>query len=120
VRPAEWLTNGSWPHGDLAPTAPPEVAVARAITIALRSAMQGQSPRSVVADANLAHTTVYDLLNGRTYGDVITIARLESSLRTSLWPATGSTALQEQPGLSGHAHKADDPCADKARREPAD
>ncbi len=88
VRPVEWLSRGSWPHGPLTSDAPPEARVARAITIELDAAMRGRSPRSVAADAKLAHTTVYDLLKGRTYGDVITIARLEAALQRSLWPPT--------------------------------
>ncbi len=48
--------------------------------------MQQCRPRSLAAEADLAHTTIYDLLAGRTYGDVITIARLEAALGLALWP----------------------------------
>ena len=86
VRPSEWLTAGHWPQGRLASDAPYEVHVARAIAIELHTALEGRSTRALAADANLAHTTVYDLLAGRTYGDVITVARLEAALGSPLWP----------------------------------
>jgi AcrR family transcriptional regulator len=62
------------------------VVVAQAISIKLKAALEGRSIRQVAAEADLAHTTVYDLLAGKTYGDVITVARLEAALETSLWP----------------------------------
>jgi len=77
---------GSWPDGDLLPEAPPEAWTAQAITVALQRAVLATSPRSLAAEADLAHTTIYDLLTGRTYGDVITIARLEAALGLALWP----------------------------------
>jgi hypothetical protein len=40
----------------------------------------------LAVNADLAHTTIYDLLAGNTYGDVITIARLEAGLDQRLWP----------------------------------
>ena len=61
--------------------------MARAIVLTLQAALEGRSPRSLAAEADLAHTTLYDLLAGKTYGDVITVARLEASLGRSLWPS---------------------------------
>lgn len=86
VRPTEWLTTGVWPQGHLALDAPPEARVARAIAIELNHVLLGRSLRALAADADLAHTTIYDLLAGKTYGDVITVARLEAALDRSLWP----------------------------------
>ena len=86
VPPAAWLHSGVWPDGPLASHAPPEAVTARAIAINLALAIEGRSVRELAADADLAHTTVYDLLAGKTYGDVITIARLESTLKRPLWP----------------------------------
>ena len=76
---------GTWPDGRLAPKAPPEARQARANAAALREALQGRSIREVADEADLAHTTVYDLLAGKTYGDVITLARLEAVLGTPIW-----------------------------------
>lgn len=86
-RPAEWLASGSWPQGPLVSDAPPEARVARAIALTLQAALEGRSPRSLASEADLAHTTLYDLLAGKTYGDVITVARLEAALGRSLWPS---------------------------------
>ncbi len=88
IRPAEWLAaGGPWPQGRLVSGAPPEAHVAKSIAVALQIALEGQSRRAVAADADLAHTTVYDLLAGKTYGDVITVARLEDALNRRLWPS---------------------------------
>ena len=80
-----WLASGTWPDGQLASKAPPEARQARANATALREALQGQSIREVADEAEFAHSTVYDLLAGKTYGDVITLARLEAALGTQLW-----------------------------------
>ncbi len=81
-----WLDSGTWPDGPLASGAPPEAVTARAIAVNLGIAIGGRSVRKLAAEADLAHTTIYDLLAGNTYGDVITVARLESVLNRSLWP----------------------------------
>lgn len=82
----EWLASGSWPDGHLSPDAPAEAHRALANALALSAALEGQNKRAVAEEADLAHSTVYDLLRGATYGDVITLARLEAVLRTPLWP----------------------------------
>ncbi len=84
--PVAWLNSGTWPHGPLSPDAPPEAITARAIAANLDVAIQRRSVRQLAADADLAHTTIYDLLAGNTYGDVITISRLEAALDQRLWP----------------------------------
>ena len=84
--PIAWLHGGTWPEGPLSSDAPPEAIVARAIAVGLSVALQERSVRHLAADADLAHTTIYDLLAGNTYGDVITIARLETALGVRLWP----------------------------------
>lgn len=84
--PVSWVRAGSWPNGGLTADAPPEAHVARTIVKRLHTALGERSVRSLAAEADLAHTTVYDLLAGRTYGDVITIARLEAALAVRLWP----------------------------------
>lgn len=84
--PASWVRAGSWPEAELARDAPPEAHVAQSIVKRLNTALVERSVRSLAEEADLAHTTVYDLLAGRTYGDVITIARLEAALNVRLWP----------------------------------
>ncbi len=86
ARPVEWLSSGEWPSGGLKPEAPPEAVAAKAISLNLEAALEGRSPRGLAAEANLAHTTIYDLLSGKSYGDVITVSRLEAALDRNLWP----------------------------------
>lgn len=87
MRPVQWLASGLWPDGELIAEAPPEAHRARANAMALRDALRERNLRQVAADADLAHTTIYDLLRGHTYGDVITLSRLEVVLGASLWPS---------------------------------
>ena len=85
--PAELIARGDWPTGQLVDGAPEEAHYAQGIARNLERALQGLSIREIAKAAGLSHSTVYDLLNGVTYGEVITIARLEDVLGTRLWPS---------------------------------
>lgn len=79
---------GVFPDGDVLDGAP--VGVAHAVEVAqrLRAALE-QGDRSVSAlarDAHIARTTVQDILAGRTYPDMVTLARMEEVLEVRLWP----------------------------------
>ena len=46
---------------------------------------KGEAAREIAELAGLSHQTVLNVLNGNTWWDAITIARLERALDTKLW-----------------------------------
>ena len=84
--PRSYLTDGAqWPRGPLRATSPPEALLARAISKRLHKALAGRSTRQIAELAGLSHQTVINVLNGATWWDGITIARLERALDADLW-----------------------------------
>lgn len=61
--------------------------VARQLALNLRGAMGKRSTRGVRAATGVDHTTVADILNGTTWPDLNTLAKLEHGLGVDLWPA---------------------------------
>lgn len=59
----------------------------RQLALNIRHAIGGRSIRSVAAECGLSHVTVLNVLNGKSWPDVWTIAHLEQGLKTGLWPA---------------------------------
>ena len=64
---------------------PPEALLARAISRRLPNALAGRTAREIAELAGLSHQTVINVLDGATWWDAITIARLERALDTQLW-----------------------------------
>ena len=84
--PRSYLADGAqWPAGHLRPNSPPVALLARAISRRLHKALAGRSTRQIAELAGLSHQTVINVLNGATWWDTITIARLERALDTKLW-----------------------------------
>ena len=79
--PAELVTG--WPD-EVA--ADPVVETARRLAMNLRGALAGRSVRDAARAAEVDYTTVYAILNGTTWPDVMTLARLEAGLDADLWP----------------------------------
>ena len=48
--------------------------------------MNGQSNRTIGTAAGVDHTSIADLLAGRTWSDTRLIAILEHTLKVSIWP----------------------------------
>ncbi|MEI8002612.1 MAG: transcriptional regulator, partial [Actinomycetes bacterium] len=84
-RPADYLQDGDWPTGHLRPDAPAEAYLAAAMTRRLTAALAGRSARSIARDAGISAQTVLNLLAGLSWGDVVTVARLERTLGAALW-----------------------------------
>ena len=91
--PIRWSDSGHWTTGGLCDDAPPSASLAQGIASRLRAALDhnhtdGLEP-STATDAaeaaNLSPTTVTNILNGKTWPDIDTIARLEHALDTDLW-----------------------------------
>ena len=85
--PRQWLVHGSWPTGVFRADTPEVVAYAVQLAITLDAALEGLNKSAVASSANLARNTLYDLLSGNSWADMISIARLEEVLQTELWPA---------------------------------
>lgn len=83
--PREYLVKGEWPDGALARNAPAEARQVAGVAQRLRDAVEGRSLRSVATEAGLSIGTVSNLLGGRTWGDLVTLARLENALGVHLW-----------------------------------
>ena len=84
--PREWLISGSWPDGKFDPEAPEILAHAVAVSVALSSALEGRNKSDVARAADIRRSTLYDILAGNTWADMVTLAKLESCLATALWP----------------------------------
>ena len=52
----------------------------------LRGALQGRSSRWAARETDVDHTIIANVLSGRTWADLATIARLEAGLNVNLWP----------------------------------
>lgn len=77
------LAGAPWPE---LPSADPLGEVARQFVVNLRRAIGERSVRSVAAAAGMSHGTLLNVLNGRVWPDLYTIARLEATLQAGLWP----------------------------------
>ena len=85
-RPRDYLAPGEkWPTGELVGDADPEAHFAQGIAWRLRAFTEGEKMRSVAERANVSPQTLYNILNGTSWGDVVTIQRLEAALEQRLW-----------------------------------
>lgn len=70
---------------DFGPEAPPEAYLAAGLANRLHTKIGGESIRYVAKKARLSPQTILNILNGTTWPDLRTIARLEVALNTKLW-----------------------------------
>ena len=84
--PAAFLEeHGSFPEGPFTREMPREGHLAAALAIRLRGGIGNWPIRYVGAISGLNHQTIRNILNGTTWPDLRTIARLEVALKTRLW-----------------------------------
>ena len=93
--PAELV--GEWPDEAAADVS---VEVARALSLRLREAMADRSARDVGRLSGVDYSTVYAVLNGTTWPDLMTIARLEAGLQVDLWPAGVARRTETRMGIT--------------------
>ena len=74
---------GDWPDG---PSSDPVGEVARLFALNLRQAIGGRSLRAAAAPTSVDHSTIMAILEGRSWPDLSTIAKLELGLEVELWP----------------------------------
>ncbi|SEG99269.1 Helix-turn-helix [Nonomuraea solani] len=90
-RPRDLAENPqAWPHADLARH--PAAAVVQAIAAALAGILAERrlSLRGLAAASGVNRQSISDLLAGRSWPDVATIALLEAALAVRLWPDSAS------------------------------
>jgi transcriptional regulator with XRE-family HTH domain len=67
------------------------VETARQVALNLRAALNGMSLRQAQAVTGVDHTTIAAILNGTTWPDLHTLARLEHGFGADLWPRSRPT-----------------------------
>ena len=84
--PTEFVAKKSFfPHGPYRPETPPEVYLAAALAIRLRTKIGDESVRYIAKKAGLSPQTILNILNGTTWPDLRTIAKLENAFDYRLW-----------------------------------
>lgn len=81
AKPRE-LTD-SWPDS---PSSNSAAEVARQFALNLQTAIGDRSLRATASECGLVHATLISILNGRTWPDLETMAKLEIGLGARLWP----------------------------------
>ena len=84
--PRDYLKKGDWPDGELKKGAPVAARYALELSKRLREATEGRALLVVAEEASIARSTLYDILQGRTWADLQTLAKLETALGRTLWP----------------------------------
>ena len=79
--PREYVAEGGkWPQGPLVDNTPQEVLLAQGIACAIlrySNKPKKRSRREVARKANIGYQTLYNFLDGKTWPNIVTIARLE-------------------------------------------
>ena len=76
-RPRDWLPTGEWPNGELGPEAPPEVRLAQGIAIRFNNYRKKTDLKKVAEQTRVSRPTLYGIINGTTWPNIVTVARLE-------------------------------------------
>jgi len=81
LSPRDHVTD--WPES---PASDPVAEVARQFAVNLRSAIGATSLRETGTSVGVDHSTILAILQGRSWPDLATIAKLEGGLGIDLWP----------------------------------
>lgn len=90
-KPRSYLSrNGKWPSGRFRPDAPEELEFYLEIVNRLRricddKERDGVTIADIASAAKLSTATVYNILEGNSWGELLTIYRLERALDERLW-----------------------------------
>ena len=82
--PADQVPAGAWPD-NLPDDTPPQVQLAAAVAIRLDEARRPLSYQDTEGATGVSHQTIHNIVNGRTWPDLHTIALLENGLEARLW-----------------------------------
>lgn len=84
--PRDFVAAGDYPDAELAADAPVAAVYAQRIAVRLRDALAGGNRTAVADRADVSRTALHDIVTGRTFPDVVTLAKLEEVLGVRLWP----------------------------------
>lgn len=84
--PADFITRGAWPNGSPSKDAPTALAYAQHVSKRLSEILDGQNISQVALDVDVARSTLYAILAGRTWPDFVTLVKLERAFKVRLWP----------------------------------
>ena len=84
--PATYLASiGTFPQGPYRRGTPSEVYLAAGLARRLKEKIKGESIRYIAKKADLSPQTLVNILHGKTWPDLLTIARLENALEAKIW-----------------------------------
>jgi hypothetical protein len=89
--PRAFAADDTWPYGELGPAAPVAAHYAREIAQRLVTAIGDRNRTEIAAQADLSRSTLHDLTTGRSWPDVVSLAKLETVLQVRLWPNGADT-----------------------------
>ena len=85
-KPRDYVQRGAqWPTGPLEPNPPPEVRLVRGIVTKLEARNARKDIYETAKRCGLNPQTIYNVLDGKTWPDLATIARLEVHFGVRLW-----------------------------------
>lgn len=85
--PLSWVVDdGVWPDGPYFANTPVEVVYAAGIAVNLAAALEGHPRAAVARRADVARSTLYDILGGKTWPDFVSLVKLGEVLGVTLWP----------------------------------
>jgi hypothetical protein len=87
-RPIDYVASGDWPHAVLEPSL--AAAYAQELARNLRQVTEGMTLREAAHLAGLDPMTIRALLNGYTWADTVSVAKLELGFDQLLWPGDDS------------------------------
>ena len=90
-KPADYAAAGTWPDGPLDPDAPPEARLAQGVAQRLEDRLKNMTVYRAAQRSDLNAQTIHNILEGRTWPNLRTLARLEASLNACLWGSEHQT-----------------------------
>ncbi|MCQ3805297.1 MAG: helix-turn-helix domain-containing protein [Acidimicrobiia bacterium] len=97
--PATYIADhGVFPEGPYRKGTPSEVFLAAGLALRLKKEIEKDSIRYVAKMAKLSPQTLVNILHGKSWPDLLTIARLEESLGRRLWGSEHRKRPEWLPG----------------------
>ena len=97
-KPCDYVQPGAeWPGGPLITGAPPEARLVRGIAQKLESRGARENVTKIAKRCGLTPQTIYNVLDGKTWPDLTTIAQLEAHYRVRLWGNEHRKKPKDQP-----------------------
>ena len=104
-QPSAYLAPGeTWPEGELVDDAPDAARFAKKLAQRLKAGCGGDNTPSINAIAKRAGVnpqTVANLLNGKTWGELPTIFRIEAAIEYELWTHDHLPPVEDRPHIDG-------------------